>query len=88
MGHRPKRVLAGRTCDAHSLRQELAPRRIKAVIPPNPTRNHPHRFNKNAYTARNVIACMVCRLKDFRSIATRYNKYADIYLSTGLLQQL
>jgi putative transposase len=67
------------------LRQELAQRRIKAVIPPNPTRKHPHRYNKNAYKGRNVIERMFCRLKDFRRIATRYDKRADIYLSTILL---
>ena len=85
MGHRPKRVLADRAYDANSLRQELAQRRIKAVIPPNPTRKHPHRYNKNAYKGRNVIERMFCRLKDFRRIATRYDKRADIYLSTILL---
>jgi transposase len=85
MGHRPKSVLADRAYDANSLRQELAQRRIKAVIPPNPTRKHPHRYNKNAYKGRNVIERMFCRLKDFRRIATRYDKRADIYLSTILL---
>jgi transposase len=85
MGHRPKRVLADRAYDATSLRQELAQRRIKAVIPPNPTRKHPHRYNKTAYKGRNVIERMFCRLKDFRRIATRYDKRADIYLSTILL---
>ena len=85
MGHRPKRVLADRAYDANSLRQELAQRRIGAVIPPNPTRKHPHRYNKNAYKGRNVIERMFCRLKDFRRIATRYDKRADIYLSTILL---
>ena len=54
-------------------------RRIKAVIPPNPTRKHPHRYDKNAYKGRNVIERMFCRLKDFRRIATRYDKRADNY---------
>ena len=85
MGHRPKRVLADRAYDANSLRQELAQRQIKAVIPPNPTRKHPHRYNKKAYKGRNVFERMFCRLKDFRRIATRYGKRADIYLSTVLL---
>lgn len=63
----PRRLLADRAYDAKSLRDELAARRIKAVIPPNPTRKHPH------------------RLKDFRRIATRYDKRADIFLSAILL---
>jgi transposase len=85
MGHRPKAVLADRAYEANSPRQEFAQRRIKAVIPPNPTRKHPHRYNKSAYKGRNVIERMFCRLKDFRRIATRYDKRADIYLSTILL---
>jgi transposase len=79
MGHRPKRVLADRAYDARSLREELAQRRIKAVIPPNPTRKHPHRYDKTAYKGRNVIERMFCRLKDFRRDATRYDKRADIF---------
>lgn len=85
LGHRPNRVLADRAYDAESLREELAERRIKAVIPPNPTRKHPHRYDKTAYKGRNVIERMFCRLKDFRRIATRYDKRADIFLSTILL---
>ncbi|WP_426413340.1 IS5 family transposase [Bradyrhizobium ganzhouense] len=81
----PRRLLADRAYDAKSLRDELAARRIKAVIPPNPTRKHPHRYDKTAYKGRNVIERMFCRLKDFRRIATRYDKRADIFLSGILL---
>ena len=81
----PRRLLADRASDARSLRDELAARRIKAVIPPNPTRKHPHRYDKAAYKGRNVIERMFCRLKDFRRIATRYDKRADIFLSAILL---
>jgi len=81
----PRRLLADRAYDAKSLRDELAERRIKAVIPPNPTRKHPHRYDKTAYKGRNVIERMFCRLKDFRRIATRYDKRADIFLSAILL---
>jgi transposase len=85
MVRHPKSLLADRAYDARSLRQELAARRIKAVIPPNPTRKHPHRYDKRAYKGRNVIERMFCRLKDFRRIATRYDKRADIFLSAILL---
>jgi|GEM_PF-689273 putative transposase len=85
MGHKPKRVLADRAYDARSLREDLALRRIKAVIPPNPARKHPHRYDKAAHKGRNVIERMFCRLKDFRRIATRYDKRADVFLSAVLL---
>ena len=55
--------------------------RIKAVIPPNPTRKHPHAYDPDAYKGRNLIERMFCRLKDFRRIATRYDKRADTFLS-------
>jgi transposase len=41
-----------------------------AVIPPNPTRKHPHGDDKRAYKDRNVIERMFDRLKDFRRLAT------------------
>jgi transposase len=85
MVRRPRMLLADRAYDAKSLRDELAAHRIKAVIPPNPTRKHPHRYDKRAYKGRNVIERMFCRLKDFRRIATRYDKRADVFLSAILL---
>lgn len=81
----PRRLLADRAYDANSLRNWLAERRVRAVIPPNPTRKHPHHYDKRAYKGRNLIERMFCRLKDFRRIATRYDKRADIYLSAILL---
>jgi len=80
-----RRLLADRAYAAKSLRDWLAERGTKAVIPPNPTRKHPHRYDVEAYKDRNVIERMFCRLKDFRRIATRYDKRADIYLSAILL---
>jgi putative transposase len=84
-GHGTTGVLADRAYDATSLRQELAPRRIEAVIPPNPTRKRTHRYSQSAYKGRNVIERMFCRLKDFRRTASRYDKRADIYLPAILL---
>jgi putative transposase len=81
----PRQLLADRAYDARSLRDWLAQHRVKAVIPPNPTRKHPHAYDPKAYKGRNLIERMFCRLKDFRRIATRYDKRADIFLSTILL---
>jgi putative transposase len=50
-----------------------AQRGCEAVIPPNPTRKHPHAYDPIAYRRRNLIERMFCRLKDFRRIATRYD---------------
>jgi len=67
--------------DARRLRDWLAARSCEAVIPPNPTRTPPHTYDPIAYRARNVVELMFCLLKDFRRIATRYDKRADTFLS-------
>ena len=76
-----RKLLADRAYDANSLRSWLVERGAEPVIPPNPTRKNPHTYDRNAYRARNLIERMFCRLKDFRRIATRYDKRADIFLS-------
>src|SRR5262245_17882527 len=55
------------------------------IIPPNPTRKLPHGYDAEAYKQRNLIERMFCRLKDFRRIATRYDKRADIFLAAVML---
>ena len=81
----PKILLADRAYDARKLRDWLAERGCEAVIPPNPTRKNPYPYDQAAYRRRNVIERMFCRLKDFRRIATRYDKRADIFISAVFL---
>jgi transposase len=81
----PARLLADRAYDARSLRAWLAERGAEAVIPPQPTRKHPHTYDACAYKSRNLIERMFCRLKDFRRIATRYDKLARNFLAGVLI---
>lgn len=81
----PKQLIADRAYDVRRLRDWLAERGCEAVIPPNPTRKHPHDYDRKAYKTRNLIERMFCRLKDFRRIATRYDKRADTFLSAVLI---
>ena len=77
----PRRLLADRAYDAKKLRDWLIERGVEPVIPPNPTRKNPSLWDFEAYRGRNLVERMFCRLKDFRRIATRYDKRADIFLS-------
>jgi transposase len=81
----PRRLVADRAYDAKRLRDWLSARGCEAVTPPYPTRKHPHSYDKAAYRARNVVERMFCRLKDFRRLATRYDKRADTFLSAAFL---
>lgn len=73
----PSRLFLGdQAYDARSLRSDLVERGTLPVIPNNPTRRHPHPFDPEPYRHRNVIERVFCRLKDYRRIATRYDKLA------------
>ena len=80
-----KRLIADKAYDADSLRQLLARRGAGAVIPSTASRNQPIPYNKTIYRQRNLIERMFARLKDFRRIATRYDKLARNFLAGALI---
>jgi transposase len=51
------------------------------VIPPKSNRKTPRAFDKEMYKARHLIENFYCRLKQFRAIATRYDKTARNFLA-------
>jgi transposase len=77
----PKRLLADKAYDADSLRSWLKARQIKAVIPSSKARTVPYAYNRRAYQRRNIIERLFCRLKNWRRIATRYDRLAANYLA-------
>ena len=77
----PKQLLADKAYDADHLRDWLKTRRTQAVIPSTATRRTPYPLDKTAYKRRNLIERMFCRLKDWRRIATRYDRTARNFLS-------
>ena len=76
-----KRLIADKAYDANSLRQLLAEQGAKAVIPSTLSRRQPIHYSKAIYRQRNLIERMFSRLKDFRRIATRYDKLARNFLA-------
>ena len=78
----PAQICAGDTAyDADGLRNFLRERGTTPVIPNNPTRKHNHPFDRTLYKRRNLIERMFCRLKDWRRIATRYDKLARNFIA-------
>ncbi len=78
---RPRRLLADRAHDADKFRTWLRRRRIEPVIPSTATRNRPWPLDRSAYRRRNVIERMFGKLKNWRRIATRYDRLARNYLA-------
>ena len=78
---KPKRLLADKAYDADSLRRWLKQRKIKAAIPSTASRRTPYPLDRAAHKRRNVIERMSCKLKNWRRLATRYDRLARNYLS-------
>jgi transposase len=67
--------------DADHLRALLDSRGTIAVIPNKANRKRRFPFDAERYKWRNVIERTNCRIKDFRAIATRYDKLARNFLA-------
>jgi transposase len=78
----PSHLVADKAYDGDALREWLIARGTTPVIPNNDRRVFLHPFNPKRYKIRNAIERMFSRLKDFRRIATRYDKLARNYLAS------
>jgi len=76
----PKAMLADKGYDGDAVREALLLRGILPVIPPRANRREPAECDFRAYRERNRIERMFNRLKQYRRIATRYDKTALSYL--------
>ena len=93
---RPEAVLGDKAYSSRAIRTHLRARGIKAVIPePADQQGHRRRrgarggrpvsLDADAYKGRNVIERQYAHLKQWRGLATRYDKYATIYRAAVVL---
>jgi transposase len=66
---------------SRSIRLALRKRGITPVIPTKANERRQPDFDREAYRQRNIIERLINRLKNFRRIATRYEKRAANYLA-------
>ena len=71
--------------DADHLRQAIAAKGALAVIPNNPSRALKHPLDKHLYAQRHLVECCFSKLKQFRRVATRFEKTARNYLAVVTL---
>ena len=74
-------VIADAAYDADPLRQAIAAKGAVAVIPNNPSRARKHPLDKHLYAQRHLVECCFSKLKQFRRVATRFEKTAPNYLA-------
>ena len=83
LGSLPKAewLLADRGYDADWFREALRDKGIKPCIPGRKSRGKPVKHDKRRYKRRNRIEVMFGRLKDWRRVATRYDRCPKVFLS-------
>ena len=74
-------AILDRGYDADRIREQLAYDGIEPVIPPLPARSVKPPFNHTLYHERNRIERFFNKLKQFRRLATRYDKLAKTFLA-------
>jgi transposase len=84
----PSRDLPANRCratdrgyDADWFRNALKDKGIRPCIPGRKSRGKAVRYDKRRYRRRNRIEIMFGRLKDWRRVATRYDRCAKTFLS-------
>jgi transposase len=77
----PEAVIADKAFDADTLIEPLRTAGITPVIPPKSTRKHPRACDFVLYKERNLIERFFNKIKQFRGIATRYDKRARNFLA-------
>jgi transposase len=96
---RPERVLGDKAYSSRAIRRLLRRRSIVATIPERRDQaanrrrrgalgGRPPTFDKAVYRDRNVVERCFARLKQFRAIATRFDKLADRYRAGVVLASL
>ena len=85
-GRWPQRIAGDKGYSSDTIRLWLQSRNVEAVIP---MRHNEHvndrdqwqpTFNQRAYQTRNVVERCIAKLKEFRRIATRYDKLASSFM--------
>ena len=74
-------MIADKGYDSDKLREALAKRGIKACIPGRANRKEPVVYDRELYKSRNLVERLFGRLKDWRRIATRYDRCAHTFYS-------
>ena len=76
-----KVFMADTAYDSDQLRQAIAAKGAVAVIPNNPSRAQKHPLDAHLYAQRHLVECCFSKLKQFRRVATRFEKTARNYLA-------
>jgi transposase len=75
-------LLGDKAFDNNAIRDELEKREAEVVIPSKADRKQPILHDRVKYRWRHLIENYFCKIKDFRSVNTRYDKTDLSYKAT------
>jgi transposase len=76
---RPQRIVGDKGYSSRKIRGYLRRRGIRITIPRKVNERRTGSFNRAIYRTRNKVERLINRLKQFRRLATRYEKRAKYY---------
>ncbi len=79
-GQPAEAVIADKAYDSDSNRRAIAEQGAQAVNPPRKNRTAKIEYDRHLYKERHVVECYFGKLKQYRRIATRYDKQAADFL--------
>ncbi len=80
-GFSPERGMMDKAYDSDAIRQTLRESEIVPVIPPRKNRTTSITYDEEHYKQRNRVERFIGRIKQFRRIATRYEKLGEMFLA-------
>ena len=79
-GHEAGAVIADKAFDSDALVRAVERRGAEAVIPPKKNRRSPRDYDRHLYRERKKVEWFINLLKQYRRVATRYEKTARNFL--------
>jgi len=74
-------VIADKGYDSDAFVETIESRGAEAVIPPKSNRVNPREYDRHTYRERNVCERFWSKVKQYRRVATRYEKKAANFLA-------
>jgi transposase len=79
------KLLADRAYDANKLIELATRQQMEIVIPPTAQRLIQREYDHHAYKERHLIECFFEKLKEFRHVATRYDKLSIAFRASVMI---
>lgn len=83
--NRPKCLAADKAYSSRTIREYIAKLDVKDVIPTRSNESRSDHFDKSTYKKRNIVERSIGWLKEYRRVATRYEKLVENYLAMAYI---